>query len=284
METTKMSADVAAEIVAVSETEETEIVAKRNIKNSVFTDLFSFPRYQMEAYRTLHPEDTEARPEDIRVVTLKSVMTNHLYNDLGFTLGNRTVFLIEAQSSWSSNIAFRQMMYLSDTYKEHVITTKQDIYGTGPVSLPEPELYVLYSGGGEIPLELSMSQVHWGKENFFLEVKVKVFQGGGEDILSQYLAFGEIYQKHREVLGRTRAAVMETIRECREKGILADYLTEREAEVMDIMTLLYDQETVTELYVENQKEIAKAEEFDRVVEKLMKVQNLSREEAKKLLT
>ena len=53
---------------------------------------------------------------------------------------------------------------------------------------------------------------------------------------------------------------------------------------MDIMTLLYDQETVTDLYVENQKEIAKAEEFDRVVEKLMKVQNLSREEAEKLLT
>ena len=293
---TKINNEMAtAEAMSVPATDQAQPVARRNMMNSVFTDLFSDPNNQLKVYQTLHPEDTEATVADIHTVTLKSVMTSHLYNDLGFTLGNRTVYLIEAQSSWSPNIALRLMMYLSDTYKEHIKRTRQDSYGSKPVSLPEPELYVLYSGEKEVPPEISMSQVHWGKDNHFLEVNVKVLRGGGDDILSQYLEFGEIYYRNRGVYGPTSEAVIKTIQECKEKGILTDYLTEREAEVMDIMTLLFDQETVTELYVESQKEIARdegrkegwdegrKEEFDRVVEKLMKIQNLTREEAEAIL-
>ena len=43
--------------------------------------------------------------------------------------------------------------------------------------------------------------------------------------------------------GRTARAVLETIRICKDRNVLKKYLEEREKEVMDIMTLLFDQET-----------------------------------------
>ena len=69
-------------------------------------------------YQALHPEDTEATEADISDVTLKAVMTNQIYNDLGFTVLDRTMVLMEAQSTWSWNIAVRAMMYLGKTFQE----------------------------------------------------------------------------------------------------------------------------------------------------------------------
>ena len=35
-----------------------EILAKHTVKDSVFTHLFGDPRYTLELYKALHPEDT----------------------------------------------------------------------------------------------------------------------------------------------------------------------------------------------------------------------------------
>ena len=48
---------------------------------------------------------------------------------------------------------------------------------------------------------------------------------------------------------KTRKALRETIRICKERDVLREYLEEREVEVMDIMTMLFDQETVTNTYI-----------------------------------
>ena len=55
----------------------------RNIKDSVFCDLFSRPEYLLQLYRALHPEDTETGMEDITLVTLSRVVAKAMYNDLG---------------------------------------------------------------------------------------------------------------------------------------------------------------------------------------------------------
>lgn len=273
------------------DTRRAESTPNRCIMNSVFVDLFSIPAYRLDAYKALHPEDAEARAEDIRLVTLKAVMTNHIYNDLGFTFKNKWVYLIEAQSSWSPNIAVRQLMYLSDTFQEHIHKTQQNAYGTKPISLPEPELYVLYSGEDEVTDELSLGQVHWGHENAFVSVKVKVLKGGGRDILSQYIDFGKVYHRNMREMGRTQEMIKATIQECKEKGFLRDYLTEREAEVMSIMSLLYDQDVVTENWLASERREAREEGreegetigVEKSIQKLMKAQNLTREEAEKIL-
>lgn len=51
--------------------------------------------------------------------------------------------------------------------------------------------------------------------------------------------------------GRTKKAVEETIRICIDENVLPDYLKEREVEVMDIMTTLFDEEEVMRRYINN---------------------------------
>lgn len=73
-------------------------MAKRTAKNSVFVDLFQNKSYLLKLYKTLHPEDTAATEDSLTDVTIENVLTDNLYNDLGFIVGNKLMILIEAQS------------------------------------------------------------------------------------------------------------------------------------------------------------------------------------------
>lgn len=75
-----------------------EVKAKRTIKDSVFSDLFQNKKYLLQLYKTLHPEDEEATEDSLSDVTIENVLTDNLYNDLGFVANNRLMILIEAQS------------------------------------------------------------------------------------------------------------------------------------------------------------------------------------------
>ena len=72
--------------------------------------------------------------------------------------------------------------------------------------------------------------------------------------------------------GRTKKAVEETIRICIDENVLPDYLKEREVEVMDIMTTLFDEEEVMRRYINNTVKTAVNEavnEEDEVIAKKM---------------
>ena len=74
---------------------------KRKIKDSVFTNLFQDKKYLLRLYKALHPEDSDVTEDDIKDVTLKHVLVDADYYDLGFSLGGRLVFIVESQSSWT---------------------------------------------------------------------------------------------------------------------------------------------------------------------------------------
>ena len=75
-----------------------EVMAKRTAKNSVFLDLFQNKSYLLKLYKTLHPEDTTATEDSLTDVTITNVLTDNLYNDLGFIANNKLMILVEAQS------------------------------------------------------------------------------------------------------------------------------------------------------------------------------------------
>ena len=72
-----------------------EKLEKRTVKDSVFTDLFSDKKYLLQLYQSLHPEDLVATEDDLTTITLKNVLTNQIYNDLGFAKGDRLIILLE---------------------------------------------------------------------------------------------------------------------------------------------------------------------------------------------
>ena len=43
------------------------------------------------------------------------------------------------------------LLYLAATYKEYIDEQKLDLYGSKPVPIPRPELYMVYTGGPRLP-------------------------------------------------------------------------------------------------------------------------------------
>ena len=88
----------------------------------------------------------------------------------------------------------------------------------------------------------------------FLDVNVKILYGSGEDdIISQYVTFAKVYDEQRMKYGKTRIAILETIRVCKDKNVLTEYLLEREKEVEAIMLAMYDEEEILLDYIRTEK-------------------------------
>lgn len=232
---------------------------KRSVKDSVFTYLFKQPEYTRQLYLALHPEDTDVKESDFKLVTLENVLTTGFYNDLGIQVRNRLILLVEAQSTFSVNIALRMLLYLAGTYKEYIEEQKLDLYGSHPVEIPRPELYVVYTGDRkEIPEALHLSGLYQGAGSAEVEVKVLRDDGTG-DILDQYVRFCKIADEQREKYGLTQQAIDETIRICIVENVLAPFLASRQKEVLEIMVTLFDQEKIAEIHDYNVAKAARQE-------------------------
>lgn len=220
---------------------------RRTIKDSVFTYLFSQPEYTQMLYQTLHPEDTDVKIGDIKLVTLENVLSDGQYNDLGIQVRNKLLLLMEAQSTFSTNLALRMLLYVADTYKEYITEHKLNLYSSAPVVIPRPELYVLYTGDRKnVPETLTLSSLFEGAGDINVTVRM-VYDGSNNDILAQYVQFCKISDTQRKLYGPTKKAIGETIRICKENDILVSFLTSMEKEVTNIMVTLYDQQKIQEI-------------------------------------
>lgn len=218
------------------------------VKDSVFTFVFKQPEYTRKLYLALHPEDSTVTEADCKLVTLENVLTTGMYNDVGLQVRNVLILLVEAQSIFSVNIALRMLLYLAATYKEYVEEYRLNLYGTAPVTIPRPELYVVYTGDrANVPEVLRLSDLYEGTGS--ADVEVKVLRGNGTgDIVDQYVRFCKISDEERKKHGRSRKAIEETLRRCIEENVLAPFLATRQKEVAEIMVTLFDQEKIMEIH------------------------------------
>ena len=227
---------------------------KRKIKDSVFTNLFQDKKYLLRLYQALHPEDSDVTEEDIKDVTIKHILVDADYNDLGFSVGDRLVILVESQSTWTLNIIIRALMYLIQTYHDFFKRTKQNLYGSKKVNMPKPELYVIFIGEKpkNPPDIISLSKDFFDGEKIAVDAEVKVlYQEDEGNIIGQYIIFCKVYNEQRKKYGQTKKAVTETIRICKNRNVLKEYLESKEQEVVDIMMALFDDDVVLEAYAED---------------------------------
>ena len=257
-----------------------EEVMKYTIKDSVFTSVFKEKKYLLQLYKALHPEDEAATEDDLQDVTVSNVLVNDIYNDVGFRVGSTLLILIESQSTWTVNIIFRALMYLVQTYREYFRETKQNIYNSKKLKMPKPEIYVIYSGDRKTrPEEISFSEEFFDGEEVCLNVKVKMIYDGKEgDIISQYVAFTKVCNEQVKVYGRTRKAIKETIRICKDRNVLREYLERKEQEVLSMLMELYDQEEVMRSYVESERYEAENAIKIETAKRFLKMGKLSIEE------
>ncbi len=245
---------------------------KGNVKDSIFCNLFRIKRYLLQLYQALHPEDAGMTEEGLENVTINHVFTNSIYNDLCFTAGGRLILMLEAQSTWSVNVIIRMFIYLAQTYHEYFKGNSINLYGSKKAVMPEPELYVVYTGDRKKRQEyISLSEEYFGGKNTNIELKAKVIYGGkGNDILEQYIKFTKVYNGQVKEHGRTKKAVIETIRICKNENLLKEYLESREKEVVGIMMALFDQEEVFDTYVKRERKEAAREAAKKMAIELLK--------------
>lgn len=235
---------------------------KHTVKDSVFTDLFKDKKYLIQLYHALHPEDMEATEDKLQDITINNVFVDGIYNDIGFSLADdKLIAMVEAQSTFTVNIVIRALLYLVQTYHDYFRRTEQNLYGSKKVKMPKPELYVIFTGNRkEKPEELSLSKEFFGGESIAIDVKVKLIYNGNEgDIIYQYIMFTKVYDEQRKKFGATEKAVRETIRICKERNLLKEYLESKETEVVTIMMALFDEEQILKAYLKSEREEAKEE-------------------------
>lgn len=219
-------------------------------KDTIFRDMFSKKKYLLQLYQTLHPEDNAIQENDLKIVTLKSILLNGIYNDLGFLVReNKLLILVEAQSTWSPNVVIRALMYLMSTYQDYFNENKIQLYGNVKAVLPKPELYVIYTDKkGSHPDVLSLKDEFFPNVDCCIDAKVKViYLRDTDDIINQYIGFCRIFNEQVRLHGRTLTAAREIIRICRDNNLLKEYLHDREVEVEGIMLMLFDQEKVWDI-------------------------------------
>ena len=233
-----------------------ENTPKRKIKDSVFTNLFQDKKYLLQLYKALHPEDTDVTEDEIADVTMKHVLIDADYNDLGFSVGNRLMVLVESQSTWTYNIIIRALMYLVQTYHDYFKRTNQNLYGSKKVIMPKPELYMIYTGDRKnVPDTISLSKDFFDGVTISVDAEVKVlYQENEKNIVGQYIIFSKVYNEQRKRYGVTKQAIIETIGICKNRNVLKEYLENKEQEVVDMMMTLFDDEQILKAYAKDIKE------------------------------
>lgn len=223
----------------------------REHKDSVFVDLFyqdeTAKKNLLSLYNALH--DTNYKDETIiRKVKIDDVLYKNFKNDISCEVNGLVLVFGEHQSTINRNMPLRCLMYVGRAYEQLVDSKAR--YRTTLVKIPTPEFYVFYNGEKEQPLErvLSLSDAFMNpaRENS-VELKVKVININSDKahgildkcgILKEYSQFISTVRKYSE----EESAIKKAIKECIEKGILADYLKRKGSEVENMLIAEYSYE------------------------------------------
>jgi len=208
---------------------------------------------------------TDVNEKDIVPITLHPLIINKSYNDLGLLVKDRLMIFVEAQSTWSINILIRILLYLAMTYQDYITEHKLSVYGYKKIELPEPEFYVVFTGKRRFKKDtISLKDDFWNNPNANVDINAKIiYTESKNDIIGQYISFCHVLDDQIRKHGRNKTAAEETIRICKNKGVLKEYLESREKEVVTIMISLFSQEYAVEAYAED---MARNREYKNTVE------------------
>ena len=168
----------------------------------------------------------------------------------------------EHQSTVNENMPLRSLLYIGRAYER--LVPPRSRYKKKIVFLPTPEFYTFYNGKEkwEKEKELRLSDAYIVKDGEpSLELKVKVINIRPEEhheilekcqVLKEYSQFMEIVQNYQ--ISGEEEPYKKAIKECIEKGILADYLMRKGSEVVNMLLDEYDYETDIEVQREEARE------------------------------
>ena len=163
-------------------------------------------------------------------------------------MGNRNDYSKTVEDMQNQIIA---MINLQAVDKEILSTISK----SKKVKMPKPELYVIFTGNkGRKPDKISLSKEFFEGADIDIEVKAKViYESDTDDIINQYIIFCKVFNEQTKQHGMTQKAVTETIRICKDRNVLREYLFDREKEVVTIMMSLFDEEQIMKSFIKSER-------------------------------
>ena len=243
-------------------------------KDRLFRMIFNDKEKLLELYNAMNRSDyTDA--SELQVVTLENAIYLSMKNDVAYVLHDE-LFLYEQQSTKNANMPLRCLFYASDTYS--VLVKDKNIYGTKMLPLPSPTFVVFYNGKQKMDEEgeLRLSDAFVKKQevpNLEVIVKVKnINMGNSRELFEKcrpmrdYMIFVDKVRRYSQE---------QTIRECMEEDVMADFLKRNRAEVVKMCLYEYDEERQREFDREEGREEGRDAERIEVARRMLKSHKLS---------
>ena len=228
---------------------------KHTAKDSFFSSLALANDNLKKIYLSLHPEDTLVKDSDLVIKRIENVIFTGIYNDLSFTVRGKAIVFLEVQSTWSNNILLRFLRYYAELLPSLIDRYLRLQYKSKSMEdLVVPEFYLLYTGKDKRKeKELELSKVFFSEvDNINLKVKV-LTKDNADGILKEYTEFCIIFDECKKRCETAEEAIAKTIEIAKDRGLLREFIRDREIEVMRMMSddILWELEI--KHYMENQR-------------------------------
>lgn len=248
-------------------TEYQEVKGNRNIKSTLFPNIFSDKKELIELFNAVN--GTNYRESDeFEINTIEGILYMTTKNDVSFLMEG-TMNLYEHQSTYNPNMPLRGLLYFGQLYHKYIKTRGINIYSSKLQKIPVPHYVIFYNGTQDEPDEkilLLSDAFQKDKEQKYvsgcLECEVRMLNinyGHNKELmekcrkLEEYAIFvSRLREYAKEYPNRLDIAITKAIDACIVAGILKDFLIKHKSEVLEMVLYSFDKE----LYEKDLKQIA----------------------------
>ena len=241
-----------------------EITGNREYKDNVFRLLFGDETKSAELYNAI--KGTNYTADKIKMNTLQNpFFFGDFRNDISFTVEDRLIILLEHQSSVNPNMGLRFLLYIAALYE--ILIDKKAMYKGNPMSIANPEFYVIYNGKEDYPekaiIKLSDLYEIQGIENN-LELVVTVYnanKGHNKKIMEQSRTlneYAEFVAKVRDYIDNDglelTEALKKAVEDCINENILREFLKKHGGDIVNGLLRTISMEEYAEVRAEERAE------------------------------
>ena len=238
-------------------TEYQEVKGNRNIKSTLFPNIFSDKKELIELFNAVNGTNYQ-ESDDFEINTIEGILYMTTKNDVSFLMDS-TMNLYEHQSTYNPNMPLRGLLYFGQLYHKYIKTRRLNIYSSKLQKIPVPHYVVFYNGvqdeadekilllsdafqkddeqkyvPGCLECEVRMLNINYGHNKELMEKCRK---------LEEYAIFvARLREYAKKYPNRLDLAITKAMDDCIAEGILKDFLTKRKSEVLEMVLYSFDKE------------------------------------------
>lgn len=239
----------------------------RQYKSTLFCMVFEEKKHLLDLYNSINGTNYQ-NEDDLEVNTLKNAIYVSMKNDISFLI-DCNMNLYEHQSTYNPNMPLRGLLYFAQLYNKYISRHKLNIYSTTLKKIPIPQYIVFYNGKENQPdRQVLLLSDAFQKSNDHKQIEgclecralmLNINFGHNRELmkkckrLREYAIFvSKVRQYLEEDIEHSEQAITRALDDCIAEGILADFLSNQKAEVLELILSTFDRE----LYEKELKEEA----------------------------